>query len=346
MSNPVSAALADHIARGRLEADSAQGRLAARLDGLLSDLARNGPVRGVYIWGAAGRGKTLLMDMFFRAAGPKKRRVHFHTFMSEMHERLRAHRNAREQPVVALARTLARETRLLCLDELQVKDIADATILGRLFTILLDEGTAIVATSNAPPDRLYYKGLNRDLFLPFIRLVEARMDIVEIASPNDFRLGKLMAAPVWHVPPDAGAMDAAFARLAGAAEGAPETLRVNGRDLVVRKALGGVARFGFAELCEEPLGAADFRAIAQNFHTVLIDGIPRLDVSGNDAVRRFVLLIDEFYEHRVKLVASADAAPDALLTQGPLAWEFRRTASRLAEMGSHEWLALPHGRPT
>ncbi len=342
----ISSALAGHVARGALESDSAQDDLAARLDELLAGLARKGAPRGLYIWGPAGRGKTLLMDMLLRAAQVSKKRVHFHAFMAEVHERVRDHAKAREQPVVALARVLAREARLLCLDEVQVRDIADATILGRLFSVLIEEGTVIVATSNAPPERLYYRGLNRDLFLPFIRLVNERMDVIEIDSPRDFRLGRLMAGPVWFAPPDEAEMDAAFQRLIGAERGEREVVQLRGRTLAVANALGGVARFGFAELCEEPLGATDFRAIARHFHTVLIDGVPKLDGKANDAVRRFVLLIDEFYEHRVKLIASAETAPSGLLTEGPQAWEFRRTASRLAEMGSADWLGLPHGKAT
>jgi cell division protein ZapE len=265
--------------------------------------------------------------------------------MAEMHERLRDFSNERgRQPIEGLAAAVAAEARLLCLDELQVKDIADATILNRLFGGLIEAGTVIVVTSNAPPERLYYKGLNRDLFLPFIALVTAHLDVVKFDVPTDYRLRKLAAAPLWHVPPDRTAMDKAFLDLAGAAKGERETLRVQGRDLVVPEALNGVARFSFTELCDRPLGPADFGAIARTYHTLLVDNIPNLDETAQDAVRRFVILIDELYEQRVKLIASAERAPEMLLTEGKQAWDFRRTSSRLVEMGSKHWLALPHGQ--
>jgi len=338
---------------GTFADDPAQAALAARLDRRIAALKlrpglfrRAAPVRGLYLWGDAGRGKTLMMDMFFRRAPePRKRRVHFHAFMAEMHERLREFRAERgRQPIEGLAAAVAAEARLLCLDELQVKDIADATILNRLFTALIQAGTVVVVTSNAPPERLYYKGLNRDLFLPFIDLVTTHLDVVKLEVPTDYRLRKLAAAPLWHVPPDQAAMDAAFFDLAGAARGECEVLRVQGRDLRVPNALNGVARFSFAELCDRPLGPADYAAIARTYHTLLVDSIPNLDKSAPDAVRRFIILIDEMYEHRVNLVASADCTPDMLLTQGKQAWDFRRTSSRLTEMGSKHWLALPHGQ--
>lgn len=353
MPHPVSRALQQLAAEGKAEPDAAQAALAERLDRLGAALRGRGglfrrpkPVRGLYIWGEAGRGKTLLMDLFFRSAPePKKRRVHFHAFMSEVHERLPAFRATNgAQPIAELARQLAKEARLLCLDEMQVKDIADATVLGRLFGELIGNGVVIVTTSNAPPARLYYRGLNRDLFLPFIALIEDRLDVVELVSRRDYRRERIAAGPLWTVPPDRAAMDAAFARISGAPHGSPATLRVKGRDLRVPEAHNGTARFSFDELCRQALGANDFAAIARTYHTLLIDGIPALDEAPQDAVRRFVLLIDELYEHRVKLVASAERSPDMLLTQGKQAWDFRRTASRLAEMGSADWLSRPHGQ--
>ena len=353
MTESIAQNLARSVKDGAFAEDPAQAAIAARLDRLIAGLSakpglfrRAAPVRGLYLWGEAGRGKTLLMDMFFRrATEPRKRRVHFHAFMAEMHERLRNFRAERgRQPIEGLAAAVAAEARLLCLDELQVKDIADATILNRLFTGLIHAGTVIVVTSNAPPERLYYKGLNRDLFLPFIDLVTAHLDVVKLDVPTDYRLRKLAAAPLWHVPPDRAAMDAAFLDLAGAPEGEPETLRVQGRDLVVPNALNGVARFSFDELCDRPLGPADFGAIARTYHTLLVDNIPSLDRTAQDAVRRFIILIDELYEQRVKLIASAECAPEKLLTNGKQAWDFRRTSSRLVEMGSKHWLALPHGQ--
>ena len=353
MPSSVVQSLENMVRDGALSPDPQQLELAARLDRLIEALAeRRGffrrpvPVRGLYLWGDAGRGKTLLMDLFFRTARePRKRRVHFHAFMTEMHERLRNFRDVRgKQPIEALAEAVAKEARLLCLDELQVKDIADATILNRLFEGLIANGTVVVATSNAPPERLYYKGLNRALFLPFIDLVTARMDVVKLEIATDFRLRKLTAAPVWTTPPDRAALDAAFLNLTGTATGEPQTLRVQGRDLRVPHAHDGVARFTFAELCESPLGPADFVAIARTYHTLLVDNIPSLDSAAQDAVRRFILLIDELYEYRVKLIASADSKPDMLLTQGKQSWDFRRTSSRLTEMGSQHWLGLPHGQ--
>jgi cell division protein ZapE len=334
--------------------DAAQADVARRFDVLLAALAkrpglfRRPPApRGISLWGAAGGGKMLLMDSFFRLAPEaRKRRVHFHAFMTEVHERLAALRETESRTFDALTDQLASGARLLCLDELHIKDIADATIVSRVFEGLIERGTVLVFTSNAPPARLYYKGLKRELFLPFIALVEHRLDVIHLDAALDYRLNKLLAAPVWHVPADDAArrrLDAAFLDLSGAERGAPETLRVHGRDLVVRNAHDGVARFGFSDLCDSPLGAGDFGALARRYHTLIIDRIPRLDGQSNDIIRRFVILIDELYEWRVKLIASADAEPGALLTSGPQTWDFRRTSSRLAEMGSKDWLALPHG---
>lgn len=339
------------LTESQTQPDAAQVNIALRFDVLLDALAprpglfrrRAAQARGIYLWGAAGGGKTFLMDTFFRLAPePRKRRVHFHAFMTEVHERLAALRETEDQPFDALTDQLSSEARLLCFDELHIKDIADATIVGRIFQGLIERGTVLVATSNAPPERLYYKGLKRELFLPFIALIEQRLDILHLEAAHDYRLNKLLAAPVWHVPADETArrqLDAVFCDLSGA----EETLRVQGRDLVVRNAHNGVARFDFSELCDSPRGPGDFNALARRYHTLIIDGIPRLDGQSNDMVRRFVILIDELYEWRVKLIASADAAPDALLTSGPQAWDFRRTSSRLAEMGSKDWLVLQHG---
>jgi cell division protein ZapE len=355
MAQTLTHTLTEQADRGALRRETAQLDAAKRFDRLIEDLAqkpglfrKRAQPRGIYLWGEAGRGKTFLMDLFFRAAPePKKRRVHFHAFMTEMHERLKDFKETRDrQPIQALAEQVAAEARLLCLDELQIKDIADATIVARLFSELLERGTVLVTTSNAPPSRLYYKGLNRDLFLPFIALIERQLDVIRLNVHQDFRLQKLLAAPVWFVPADAtakAALDHAFLDLAGEAAGNPETLRVQGRDLIVPQALNGVARFDFAELCDRPRGPGDFGAIARTYHTLILDNVPKLDGQSNDIVRRFVILIDELYELRVKLIASADAAPGELMTRGDQAWDFQRTRSRLAEMGSKDWLALPHG---
>ncbi len=356
MAQKITRILTERIARGELRADLAQLETARRFDNLIDQLGarpglfRKAPQpRGLYLWGGPGRGKTLLMDLFYGAAPePRKRRVHFHAFMTQIHERLKDFKDTRDrQPIEALAEQVASEARLLCLDELQIKDIADATIVARLFSELMAQGTVLVATSNAPPDRLYYRGVNRDLFLPFIALIDRQLDVVRLEGPQDFRLQKLLMAPVWFVPADEraeAALDKAFLDLAGEPQGKPETLRVQGRDLVVTNASNGVARFSFAELCDRPLGPGDFGAIARSYHTLILDNLPRLDGQPNDVVRRFVILVDELYELRVKLIVSADAAPDRLLTEGPQTWDFRRTSSRLAEMASEDWLALPHGQ--
>lgn len=356
MSQTLTEILTERTARGALRAETAQVKAAARFDRLSTELAvrpglfrKAARPRGIYLWGEAGRGKTFLMDLFFGLAPePKKRRIHFHAFMTEMHERLKDFRDERgRQPIQALAESVATEARLLCLDELQIKDIADAMIVARLFTELIERGTVIVTTSNSPPERLYWKGLNRNLFLPFIALIERELDILRLDVPQDFRLQKLLAAPVWFVPADGAAkaaLDKAFLDLAGEAQGEREVLRVQGRDLVIPNTLNGVARFTFAELCDRPHGPGDFGAIARSYHTLIVDGVPKLDGQSNDIVRRFVILIDELYELRVKLIASAEVPPGELMTRGDQAWDFQRTRSRLAEMGSKDWLALPHGQ--
>jgi cell division protein ZapE len=357
----VSQDYAARVDAGDIGRDPAQEKLALRFDRLLADLARApaggslfgklfgrrdvAGVKGLYVWGEVGRGKSMLMDIFFDLAPEaRKRRVHFHAFMVDVHARVHARRSAdaggRDDPILAVADAIADETRLLCFDEMQVRDIADAMMLARLFGRLFERGTVVVATSNAPPDRLYHKGLNRELFLPFIALLESRLEVVKLEARTDFRQEKQATAPRWHVPANAAAraaLDAAFRAYAGTGEGAPETLRVQGRDVVVPQAANGVARFGFDTLCAEARGPADYGAIATHYETVLIDDIPGLDTAPQDVVRRFVILIDELYDRRVRLIASAEAEPDALLTEGRQHWEFQRTASRLTEMRSAEW---------
>lgn len=372
MIAPVSDRYRALVANGTLEEDAAQAALTRRLDALAAALAEWRPLRhggllgrllarhaqstprGLYLWGPVGRGKTVLMDMFFAAAPvARKRRVHFHAFMTEVHARIHRFRAALGRgevhdadPIPPLAEALAAEARLLCLDEFQVTDIADAMILSRLFEALLDRGVVMVATSNTPPRDLYKDGLNRALFLPFIALIEARLDVVELAARTDFRLEKLTTLPSWHVPADAAAdaaLDAAFRRLAGTAP-QREVAVVQGRKLVVPAAAQGVARFGFAALCRKPLGPADYLAIAQRYHTVIIDHVPVMGPEQPNECRRFIILIDTLYDHRVKLIASAEAEPGELVRGGAHAAEFERTASRLMEMRSSDWLALPHGQ--
>lgn len=363
------------VADGRIEADAAQAELAARFDSLAAGLAGyrpgrragalarligakpNEPPRGLYVHGAVGRGKTLLMDLFFEGAPiALKRRVHFHAFMADVHARLHQWRQALKRgevsgddPIAPVAAELAREASLLCFDEFSVRDIADAMILGRLFTALFAAGVVVVATSNVAPDDLYKDGLNRALFLPFITLLEERLDIVELDARADYRLEKLKRAPVYYTPigPKAdAALDDAFLALTGHERGQGMRIELLGRELDVPQAIDGVARFDFDALCRRPLGSVDYLKIAQRFHTLVLDRIPRLSESERNEARRFITLIDALYDMRVKLIASAAGEPDVLYAgaDGAEAFEFKRAASRLYEMRSADYLALPHGR--
>jgi cell division protein ZapE len=352
------AAYEARIAAGDLKPDGNQARAAAQLDHLAQALAqwkpngwfgsnRDAP-RGLYLWGPVGRGKSMLMDLFFESAPvARKRRVHFHEFMLARHAFLheaRARGAGRDLLIEQAAKQVAEEARLLCFDELQVTDIADAMIIGRLFERLFLDGVVIVATSNRAPDDLYKNGLNRQLFLPFIALIKNKLDVVSIAGPKDFRLEHLLAAPVYYSPlgPAAEeAMDRAWARLTHGAAPQALTLDVGGRALKVEREAAGVARFSFAELCQRPLGASDYIEIAERFHTVLIENIPKLIASMREEAARFRILIDALYEAKVKLVASADAPPGELYPAGDQSFEFERTASRLMEMRSEAYLALP-----
>jgi cell division protein ZapE len=362
------------VAGGRIEADPAQADLVARLDGLAAGLVGYRPgrrasalgrligakpneaPRGLYIHGAVGRGKTLLMDLFFEGAPLSlKRRVHFHAFMADVHARVHRWRQMRKRgeilgddPIAPVAAALAGEAWLLCFDEFGVRDIADAMILGRLFAALFAAGVVVVATSNAAPGDLYRDGLNRALFLPFVALVRERLDIVELQARTDFRLEKLARAPVYYCPDDAraeAALDAAFQSLTGAARGAPMDIALLGRVLRVPQAIDGVARFSFDDLCRRPLGAADYLAIAERFHTLVVDRIPTLGADERNEARRLITLVDALYDMRVKLIASAAAEPADLYcaAAGAEAFEFARAASRLVEMRSVDYLGEPHG---
>ena len=357
------------IEKGEIAADPAQARAAERLQHLAVELAdwkpgkkvgpfaRLGfgkaltPPEGVYIWGDVGRGKSMLMDLFFDHVRIRpKRRVHFHAFMLETHERIFNWRQREKSgavkggdPIPPVAQEIAREATLLCFDEFQVQDIADASILGRLFTQLFDLGVIIVATSNIAPDRLYEGGLNRHRFLPFIDLVKERMDVVHLDSATDYRLDRMMGLPVYYTPLGAesrSALDRAFHRLTDKERGHPMTLALKGRAVEVPQAAHGVARFSFEELCARPLGAADYIKIAQSFHTVLIDDVPMMSPERRNEAKRFVTLIDALYEAKTKLIVSAAAEPSALYPKGDGAFAFERTVSRLMEMQSTDYMGL------
>jgi len=334
-----------------------QARRATPVGWLFGSRDTGAAAKGLYIHGDVGRGKTMLMDLFFEASPVvRKRRAHFHEFMADVHDRVRVFRQqikngevSDEDPIRLVAAEIAEESWLLCFDEFHVTDIADAMILGRLFTRMFELGVVVVATSNVAPENLYKGGLNRSLFLPFIATLQRQMDVVRLDSRTDFRLEKLEGQEVWYVPADddaSEALDEAWRKLVGSASGVPQELSVKGRRLRVPRAAMGVARFFFHDLCEQPLGASDYLRIAHEFHTLIIDRIPTMGFDQRNSAKRFIILIDTLYDHAVKLVASAAAEPDALYqaSDGYEAAEFRRTASRLIEMRSRSYLALPHGR--
>ena len=368
MTGPVGRAYAQLLRAQELKADPAQARAVAALDKLAASIkprsmfARlfgsesDGPA-GVYLWGGVGRGKSMLMDLAFDHIDvAPKRRVHFHEFMIETHHRLRGARQSEEgDPIEPVAEQIAEEARLLCFDEMQVTNPADAMILSRLFGKLLEHGVKVVTTSNRPPRDLYKGGLNRELFLPFIELIEQRMLVVEVNGPTDYRLDRLEGVEVWHVPngPEATAdLSRAFFQLTDypvedRAKVPSEQLDVGGgRSIHVPKSLKGVAVFSFKRLCGEPRGAADYLAIARRYHTVIIVGIPVMGPEMRNEAARFVMLIDALYEHKVKLLAGADAEPACLYPSGDGSFEFQRTVSRLEEMRSAEYLAEGHGTVT
>ena len=356
------------VAAGELRPDPDQRRTAERLDRLAQELAepvrRTGvlgrmlgrkpvPPRGLYMWGGVGRGKSMLMDLFFGCVAMEaKRRVHFHEFMLEVHDRLRVER-AKEKgdPILPVVADIAAETRLLAFDEMVVNNTADAMIMSRLFTGLMDAGVTLVTTSNRPPSDLYKDGLNREHFLPFIALIEAQLDVLSLNGPVDYRLERLGGFPTYYTPLGQATTDAlsrAFFRLTDyppedRAHVPSETIKVpGGRELWVPKSLKGVAVFSFKRLCAEARGAADYLAIARHFHSVIIVGVPRMGPENRNEATRFKVLIDALYEHKVKLLMGADAPPEQLYTGDDGAFEFERTVSRLMEMQSDDYLAEGH----
>ncbi len=328
------AELATRLASHRRGARSVLGRLFGR---------KRAPPPGLYIHGKVGRGKTMLMDLFFdTVAWQPKRRLHFHEFMAETHDRIgEVRKRVDGDPIPHVAAEIAQDCSLLCFDEMHVTDIADAMILGRLFAGLFQHEVVVVATSNMAPAELYRNGLNRELFLPSIALIEAHMEVVELSAAKDYRLEKLEGQPLWFQPlgPAAQtALDAAFRRLTGVCVGKPLELDVKGRSLTVPQAAAGVARFSFEELCDRPLGSLDYLHLAHRFHTLVLDEIPRLLPERRAATRRFVNLIDTLYDNRVGLIASAAAEPDRLYPEGDQSVLFERTASRLIEMRTPAYL--------
>jgi len=379
MLSPPSDSFRQHyqalVSSGTIERDAAQAGIAdafagleqrlagykpARKNGLLGRLfgdKNGGPPRGLYIHGDVGRGKTMLMDLFFQTSPVEhKRRAHFHEFMADVHERIYAYRQSMSRgellngDVIALtASAIFDEAWLLCFDEFHVTDIADAMILGRLFAKLFELGTVVVATSNVAPDDLYKGGLNRALFLPFIAQIEAHMDVMRLDARTDFRLEKLTGVKMWLVPDNgeaSSALNKAWAKMTGNAPCKPRDISIKGRILHVPCSAHGVARFAFADLCEAPLAATDYLRLARDYHTILVDHIPVMDYAQRNAAKRFISLIDTLYDNAVKLMASAEADPVSLYlaTDGNEANEFKRTSSRLIEMSSESYLALPHGR--
>ncbi|MEO6580066.1 MAG: cell division protein ZapE [Sphingomicrobium sp.] len=362
---PVAEAYAALVAAGEVKADPDQQRAVSAIDRFAGGLVqserwlkrlfgRAKPPGGVYLWGGVGRGKSMLMDLAFeRIAIEPKRRTHFHAFMLDVHQRLGEARKSEEgDPVIAVAEDIADEVRLLCFDEMMVANPADAMIMSRLFTALIGQGVAIITTSNRPPRDLYKDGLNRELFLPFIQLIETRMAVLPLNGPTDYRLDRLQGLDTWLVPngPDATAkLSEAFFRLTDypvedRAHVPSEDMEVGGgRTIHVPKCLKGVAVFSFKRLCGDARGAADYLAIARRFHTVILVGIPKMTREMRNEASRFVTLIDQLYEHKVKLLAAADAEAPGLYPAGDGTFEFARTVSRLEEMQSADYLAEGHG---
>ena len=363
--------LEQRVANGELQPDKQQFQIAHRLDDVLNALKSRRPAakasvlgwmfgkrrkehgaRGLYIHGSVGRGKTMLMDLFFELAPlERKRRAHFHEFMADVHARIHAQRQKFKQgktreadPVPPVAESLYNEAELLCFDEFTVTDIADAMILSRLFSELFRRGSVLIATSNVEPENLYRDGLNRQLFLPFIDLLKEHVDVVSLDSPTDYRLEKTKSLPVWIVPINGmndQRIEQAWHALTGGAKSREEHIDMAGRQVIVPQAAAGVARFTFHDLCEKPLGASDYMAIAKRYRTIIIEHIPVMPPEKRNETKRFINLVDTLYDNGTRLIASAEAMPEELLPirKGTVGFEFDRTISRLFEMRSEEYLA-------
>lgn len=347
----VQDAYRDRIAKGELHHDPAQEGVLDELERIraaLAEPAKRGrlfrktpePPKGLYMWGGVGRGKSMLMDLLFGLVEAPKRRAHFHAFMQWVHEEMTAARKRGVDDAIApVAEKLAEEVRFLAFDEMQISDITDAMIVGRLFTALFAAGVVVVTTSNRPPHDLYKDGLNRQLFLPFIVLLQDRLVIHELASKTDYRQGVLEGTPTYFTPNNASARAQINTLWQGLTDGQaqPLTLRVKGRDVVIRGFHNGVARASFHDLCGQPLGAGDYLTLAAAARVLVLENIPRLSRANFNEAKRFVTLIDALYEAHVRLICTAAASPEMLYVEGEGVFEFERTASRLREMQGADW---------